>query len=81
MKGNTMKLKTFQYCTVRDRAGRPAWRDDQTKRWIKDATLARLTGLSLNHIKGFESGRDGTGYWATLEDRQAAETAAGVCLY
>jgi len=40
-----MKPKTFQYCTFRDREGRPAWRDDQTGRWIKAATLARRTGL------------------------------------
>jgi hypothetical protein len=81
MKGKAMKPKTYQYCTVRDRAGRPAWRDDQTGRWIKAATLARRTGLAMGYIKSFESGRDGTGYWVTLEDRQAAEAAAGVCLY
>ena len=76
-----MKPKTFQYCTFRDRAGCPAWRDDQTGRWIKAATLARRTGLTMGHIKGFENGRDGRGYRTALEDRQAAEAAAGVCLY
>ena len=76
-----MKPKTFQYCTFRDREGRPAWRDDQTGRWIKAATLARRTGLTMSHIKGFENGRDGRGYSVAYEERTAAEAAAGVCLY
>ena len=77
----TMKKKTFEYCTIRNRAGRPAWRDDQTGRWIKAATLAKRTGLTMSHIRAFEDGRDWHGHWVTCEDRQAAETAAAVCLY
>ena len=76
-----MKPKTFQYCTIRDRAGYPAWRDDQTGRWVKAATVAKRTGLSLSYVKGFEDGRDGHGYRMTREERQAAEAALGVCLY
>ncbi|MFZ9092483.1 MAG: hypothetical protein ACO3FE_20590 [Planctomycetaceae bacterium] len=81
MNNEIRRTKTYQYCTIRDRAGRPAWRDDQTGRWIKAATLARRTGLTMHHIKVFESGRDGYGYLMTYEERTATETELGVCLY
>jgi len=77
-----MKLKTYQYCSWRNHDGYAAWRDDQTGRWVKAATVAKRTGLPLLHIRRFEEHI--AAQQAEIEERvaaQAVEAAAGVCLY
>lgn len=73
--------RLYSYSSHRDKAGMLAWKDQQTGRFISVKTLMKRTGLSLKHIKSFENGKDGRGHKMKFKDREAAEIAAGVCLF
>jgi len=70
----------YMYSTHRDRAGMLAWKDLQTGRFIKAATVAKRTGLPLTHIKSYENGPDGRGHRMPRDEREAIERDHGVCL-
>ena len=70
----------YLYSTHRDRAGKPAWKDLQTGRFIKNTTVVKRTGLTLKHIKSYENGADGRGHRMTRDERESIERDHGVCL-
>jgi hypothetical protein len=72
------QIKRFTYSPFRDKCGLCAWRDQSTNRFISRKTLMRRTGLDERHIKSFENGRDGRGYWMTTSERTTAEAIKGV---
>ena len=76
-----MRMRMFKYNSERDRQGRPAWFDCQSRRWIARRTASERSGIPYNAVVSYENSRDGYGFtWFSRKEIERFEQSCKVIL-